>query len=403
MTQSFYFTGKITPNVIFIIIWYISTVPSVKAKIADDVIGRINQRNIVFSWKDFLAQLSKQGMLKAYPIFLILSLFLSICSPDGTVVSIGADIGTDIKVELFDEVLVRGMFYHQFDGIFEETLHASVLDVLVDEAQAGDDKGPALAGCVFLDELYLHVSGPVGRLPVVTDVFMEPVGLSVVTLTEDRQLFLLHLVVQEIVLEVLRHLEIQVFEVDGASRDVEGAEVVVSLEVQPVELAHPLDVGGVHDVVVAGVELPGLLEGADAGKVGDALATDINLLDGEGLLGGDAAVVVGVEELHEGVLEPVALELQQPLGTGEALLRDGDLAPEVEVRMRDQDGVGAFLLGDVRPQGRQHVTFELEEGVLSEGEHERLRGLVVGLDGVLDGGRGAALAVKDDGANSTSR
>lgn len=65
--------------------------------------------------------------------------------------------------------------------------------------------------------------------------------------------------------------------------------------------------------------------------------------------------------------------------------------------MRDQDGVGAFLLGDVGPQGGEGVPLELEEGVLSEGEHEGLRGLVVCLDGVLDGGRGTALAVKDDG------
>ena len=242
------------------------------------------------------------------------------------VVPVRGDIGAGVEVELFDEVLVRGLFNHQFDGIFKVALHASILDVLVDETHAGDDEGPALAGGVLLDEFNLHVSGPVCRLPVVADVLVEPIGVILMAFAEDGQISFLHLVLQEIVLEVLRHLEVQVFEVDGASGDVEGLEVHVSLEVQPVELAHALDVGGVHDVVVAGVELPGLLEGADAGEVGDAFATDVNLLDGEGLLEGDEVVPVGIGDGDHRIEQGIILESDDVrAGDDDALLDDIEL------------------------------------------------------------------------------
>ena len=260
-------------------------------------------------------------------------------------------VGVDIEVDVFpDGVVFRTIFFIEEGELHQIGQHAeqaSVVDVFVKGGEAVHDDRNAFTLGVLPDKGELIVTGPVGSLPGVgnaMEVFSNFPGRM-----WNGQRLLLHLVLQKIVLEVLRHFEVQVFEVDGTSGDVEGLEVHVSLEVEPVELAHALDVGGVHDVVVAGVELPGLLEGADAGEVGDAFATDVNLLDGEGLLEGDEVVPVGIGDGDHRIEQGIILESDDVrAGDDDALLDDIEL-------YRLQAPCGVPDEGGARPLRLRHV------------------------------------------------
>ena len=146
-------------------------------------------------------------------------------------------------------------------------------------------------------------------------------------------------------MQVLGHLEVTVLEIDAAPGEVEGLEVLVTLEVHPVEARELLQDGGILDVVAPAVELPDVLEIFQSGDILDAAVFDVDLLDCEGFLEGDEVVAVFVGDGKHVLLEGLVLEGDHVFPFHEDVILPGADDEFFEFVLRSTDVDGAVSRG----------------------------------------------------------